>query len=357
MPKRIVISGYYGYGNTGDEAVLAGILATFRQLNLDAEVTVLSGDPSRTASEHPGVRALHRYRQLLSAVRGADLVISGGGSLLQDATSARSIYYYLFVLRLARMLGKPTMVYAQGIGPLIRPGARKWTAGILNRMKAITVRDSDSKALLESIGVRMPVTVTADPAFLVEPDQDEARNALDGHGLARQEFILASVRPWQDNSDWPERFGRGLREASEQLGVPIAVLPMQESEDLALSEEISAGTLIRGVSRVPTVKGLIGRASLVVGMRLHALIFAASEGVPFVPVAYDPKVASFAAMTGQPSLDVTTLDADALSAAIVSAWNERAERRAHLARCAEQMKRQALESGRIAADLLSGKRV
>ena len=122
MKKRIVISGYYGCGNIGDEAVLRGILAGLDELGVEAEITVLSSDPVRTESEHPGTRSIHRFNPLavVRSIRSADLVVSGGGSLLQDITSARSARYYLGILRLAQILGRRTMLCAQGIGPLVR---------------------------------------------------------------------------------------------------------------------------------------------------------------------------------------------------------------------------------------------
>lgn len=356
MPKRIVISGYYGFGNTGDEAVLAGILTSFRHLRLDVEITVLSGDPERTRAAHPGVLAVHRYRvpQLIRAIGAADLVISGGGSLLQDATSARSIFYYLFILRLARVLRRKTMIYAQGVGPLIRPSARRAVARALNRVDAITLRDDDSQALLGSIGVTRPTRVVADPAFLVEPEVRAADRLLESHGLGNGDFFTVSVRPWEGRGDWLREIGDGLRAALGRTGAGLAVLPMQEPEDLTVSSELGIGQVLRDIGGAGVVKGIIGRSSLVVGMRLHSLIFAASEEVPFVPVVYDPKVASFAAIARQQPVDLRTLSAPELCDHIAAAWERRAERAVRLAVVAAQMKRNALAPAQIAADLLFG---
>lgn len=364
MTKRIVISGYYGFGNTGDEAVLAGILATFQQLAIDAEVTVLSADPQYTCSQHSGVRSIHRYHvlDLIRAIRRCDLLISGGGSLLQDATSVRSLCYYLFVLRLARLFGRKAMIYAQGVGPLLRESSKRAVARELNAVRAITVRDEDSKALLESIGVRVPVRVVADPSLLMPPDLEAANGVLARHGLTDKEFIAVSVRPWADQARWLPEVREGLRRASEEIGTQLVIVPMQESEDLELCSDLDIGIVLREISGVRAVKGIIARSSLVVGMRLHSLIFAASEGVPFVPIVYDPKVSSFAATVlpeactkhreQEPcfvGIDVASLTAQQLADAVISVWNRRSELAQRLLEKLPSLRELALESGRLVA--------
>ena len=351
----IVISGYYGFGNTGDEAVLAGILATFRRLQIDAEFTVLSADPERTKREHPGVDAVHRMKpaQAIRAMGRADLVISGGGSLFQDVTSAISPYYYLSVLRLARLLRRKTMVYAQGVGPLIRPGASRAVARAMNRTDAITVRDADSKSLLESIGVTQPIHLSADPSFAVEPDLEAAGRLLEAHGIGGRELIGVSLRPWPKGAGWLDEAAEGIRQACERLGTTAALIPMQEPEDIDACGAVKGGIMLASGGRPRLVKGLVARCALVVGMRLHSLIFAASEGAPFVPIVYDPKVASFAAATGQgPGLEVESLSAGALRDAITGAWERRAEQAAVLAGKARELSELALESARLARDLI-----
>ena len=228
MPKRIVISGYYGFGNTGDEAVLAGMLATLRRLRIEAEVTVLSADPDRTVREHPGVRSVQRYRlaELVKVMRRADLVISGGGSLFQDVTSAISPHYYLFVLRLARLLRRRTMIYAQGVGPLVRDGVRRAVARAMNRTDLITVRDPDSKSLLEEIGVTKPIHLSADPSFVLEPDVREADRLLAERGLSRAALMGVSLRPWSGSGEWLAEAAEGVRLAAGRSGVKVICVPM-----------------------------------------------------------------------------------------------------------------------------------
>lgn len=364
MTKRVVISGYYGFGNTGDEAVLAGILTAFQQLAIDAEVTVLSANPQYTLSQHRGVKSINRYHiiNLMRAIRRCDLLISGGGSLLQDATSVRSLRYYLFVLRLARLFGRKSMIYAQGVGPLLRESSKRAVAKELNAVSAITVRDEDSKFLLESIGVSVPVRVVADPSFLVPPDLEAADELLAKHGLTGKEFIAVSVRPWDGHSRWLTEVRQGLRRAAEEIGTQLVAIPMQESEDLELCSDLDADVVMREIPGVRAVKGVIARSSLVIGMRLHSLIFAASEGVPFIPIVYDPKVSSFAAMAlpkacmehGGRELcfvggDVASLTAQKLAEAVIFVWNRRAELANELLAKTPSLRELALEPGKMVA--------
>ena len=354
--SRIVISGYYGFGNVGDEAVLAGMLTTFRRLRIEAEVTVLSADPERTMREHAGVESIHRYRlpQVIRAMRRADLVVSGGGSLFQDVTSAISPYYYLSVLRLARLLRRKTMIYAQGVGPLVREGTKRAVARAMHRAHLITVRDADSKSLLESIGVTKPVHLSADPSFLVEPDLAAADRLLAEHGLTSGELIGVSLRPWKEPDGWLAEAARGIRQAADRLSANLALIPMQRPEDDSSCEQVEGGVLIRHSGEPGLVKGLIARCGLVAGMRLHSLIFAASSAVPFVPIIYDPKVASFAAVAGQSrGVELQALTSTAIAEEVVNAWRNRPPAEA-LRRKAEEMTRLALQSGRLAKELIDG---
>jgi len=356
MSGNIILSGYYGFGNTGDEAVLAGILATFREIGLDARVTVLSADPARTKAEHPGVESIHRYRlgAVTGAIRSADLLISGGGSLFQDVTSARSVRYYLFVLQLAQFFKRKTMIYAQGVGPLNARSTRRAVAGVLNKTNLITVRDQESKVLLEQIGVRKPgIHVAADPALVLEPNLAEADRIITQAGLTGAEMIGVSLRPWPGAEVGLGEAAKGISAACDRLGVRAALIPMQETEDTAVCEAVTGGALLNGSGRPDVVKGLISRCGLVVGMRLHALILAAGEGVPFVALTYDPKVSSFASAAGVGrTLDAALVTSDQIYEAVLAAWSERACLASKMAQNAARLRELALESGRLATSLI-----
>lgn len=354
MPKQIVISGYYGFGNIGDEAVLTGILTTMKKIDVYADITVLSADPARTLKEHQGVKAVHRSRlgPVFRAIRGADLLISGGGSLLQDATSIRSSYYYLFIIKLARLLRRKTMIYAQGVGPLNNANIRKAVAHTLNRVNLITVRDENSKILLETIGVKRNIIVTADPSFVVEPDIDTADKIIKDAGLGNIPLAGIALRHWPGTEQWIEEACRYMRAACEELGIQPVLIPMQEPDDLGLGESLGAAVLSHGGS-VSAVKGLISRCEIVVGMRLHSLIFAASVGTPFVSIVYDPKVSSFAKMVNQTNYaEIGSKDPAALKQHIKQVWEKRSALRENIKQEAALLESRALLTGEFAGRLL-----
>lgn len=351
--KRIVISGYYGFGNTGDEAVLSGICATLKEIGVDAGITVLSADPARTVREHPGTEAVGRcgLAGIVRAIRSADLFISGGGSLFQDATSAHSPCYYLGILRLAQILRRKTMIYAQGVGPLQRPSIRGAVAKAFNRTDLITVRDEGSKTLLSEIGVTREIHTCADPSFLVEADLEAADAIIDKASLAGKSIIGVSLRPWPASREWIAEAASAIPGVCATLGATAAFIPMQESEDASIGE----GAVVLAHGGDPRVaKGLIARCELVVGMRLHSLIFAAGAGVPCVPIVYDPKVSSFAIEAGLGAgVDIGGTDAGALADALRQAWVQRQATAKKLADRALELRELALRSGKLAAQLLA----
>jgi polysaccharide pyruvyl transferase CsaB len=354
MSKRIVISGYYGFGNTGDEAVLAGMLAAFHEA-LDVSIMVLSADPERTVRDHADVQAVHRWRPLdvFRAIKSADVFISGGGSLIQDVTSAMSPRYYLALLRLAQMMRRKTMVYAQGVGPLEHESTRRAVVKAFSRADAITVRDEDSRSLLESIGVKRAAQVVADPAFLVGPDTSSADAVLAERGLARGSFIGVSLRSWPGHEEWRPALCKGIGQAAAELSVRAAVIPMQEPDDAA-GVDIDGAAVLSAQGDPGLAKGFISRCGLVVGMRLHSLIFAAGTATPFLPVVYDPKVASFARAAGvDASLDLESLSAERVKEAVVAAWENRQSTRDMLAARALDWREQALAPVRLLQGLLA----
>src|SRR3989442_10860550 len=153
---RIVVSGYYGFGNGGDEAVLEAIVGALRARIPQAQMVVLSAAPDQTKSLH-GVAGVSRTMGALPAMAGADLFISGGGTLIQDATSARSALYYLGLLGLATVLARATMVYAAGVGPLRGGWVRALAPRGLKRVTLLTVRGEGFRRLLPGFALGPPV--------------------------------------------------------------------------------------------------------------------------------------------------------------------------------------------------------
>ena len=186
-PVEAVISGYYGYDNLGDDAILYAISRQLSALEPPVRLTVLSQRPAETAACY-GLRAVSRFSPIavLRAIRKSDLLISGGGSLLQDRTSTRSVRYYLGVIRLAQLLRKPVFLYANGIGPLSREKNRRRVCKCIDSCSGVTLRDSDSLLELRTLGVtRQDILVTADPAFTLRRRPGASAPCGPGHPHGR----------------------------------------------------------------------------------------------------------------------------------------------------------------------------
>ncbi len=358
-PVRIAISGYYGCGNTGDEAVLAGIVESFEKRAgvVAAEFTVLSADPADTERRH-GVAAVDRMS--VGAVRGAlrssDLLISGGGSLLQDTTSVRSLLYYLWVVRMGLKAGVPVMFYAQGIGPLRRPISRFLTRLVANKVSHITVRDSGSANLLKRIGVtRPPIEVTADPAFALTACSAERIEEIRQSAGVRDggPAIGIALRPWHAAHDGPD--AQSLAEMADRIvdsrGGQIVFIPMQPPGDVDIAADVyglmrrqdAALIVVEPLSPRETL-GLIGSLDGLVAMRLHALIFAAASGVPLAALSYDPKVTHLMRGLGQEAygIGLATFTPRFAADCAVRSFQRTPEERAGLRSQAEDMARKAL---------------
>jgi polysaccharide pyruvyl transferase CsaB len=356
--SRIVISGYYGFHNLGDEAVLAATAAELRRRRPEAEIAALSASPAETARVH-GIDGVPRGdpREIIRSLRRCDLFLCGGGSLFQDATSWRSPWYYLSILALARRLARRTVVYAQGIERFHLAPVRAAVAVLLDRVDLITVRDAASQTLLREMGVRRPrVVLSADPSLLLTPEWSEAAKAEKarwGNGAA---YGLA-LRPWR-RGDAVRAAADAARILTARLGVRWILLPMHPPGDLAVAETLAArlgpaAVVVRAPLGPREMLALIGSLDLLVGMRLHALLFAAAQGVPIVPIAYDPKVEALAHDLGEPApVPASAVSAEDLARSMEAAVDDRQNRRARLLAAAEVLRQRAALSPQLAADLL-----
>ncbi len=314
---RAAVSGYYGFGNLGDDAILHAICGMFRQFPVPVRLTVLSNDPADTVRQY-GLTAVPRFSPLglFRTLKNSDILISGGGSLLQNKTSTRSLIYYLTVIRLAQLLHKPVVVYANGIGPLFGNRNRRLVRKAIEKCALVTLRDHQSVEELQNLGVtRKDLHVTGDPAFTLKPTRPP-RELLRELGISDDaEVIGISVRDLPDNGNFPEQFAKLCDRLALELGKTIVFLVMQESRDEAISRQIqSAMTAPSYLAKTPGDPGamlsLIRDMDAVVSMRLHTIIFAAQMQVPVVGCVYDPKVSAFLDMLEQPSCG-TPRDMDA----------------------------------------------
>ncbi len=336
--SKIVISGYYGFNNAGDEALLTAILASLRAIEPKADITVISGNPGNTIVKHQ-VKSLYRFAavRLLRAIGEADLVISGGGSLLQDVTSKRSLIYYLSIIAAAKWKGRKVMLFAQGIGPIRNRLMRLLTRLVVNKADAITVRDRDSAEELARMGVPVAkVEVTADPVLMLNPESKVMGKAILAEaGLDPYKPIIGvSVREWPENQRCLKQLATALGKLSEKYNAQIAILPLQVSMDLKDSQLLQSYlpkirnrvALLQGDYSTEEFLSIIGSFRLLIGMRLHALIFAAVMKVPLMAISYDPKVDSFLKVIGTEAVGtVETLDARNVEKAAEDLWGRKSQ--------------------------------
>ncbi len=315
MSYKILISGYYGFNNIGDESILLALTRSLRKRFGDSvELTVLSVNPENTAEKF-GVRAADRksFAAIWHEIGKCDLLISGGGSLLQDATSNRSILYYLMIIRLALLRGKKVFVYSQGIGPINAPRNRKRVARTLARVHGIVVRDTASKELLVTIGLPPDrIEVACDPVIGMSPvPLTEGERILREAGFRNPEkkpVIGFAIRERRAESPFIDELETAVRRLREENGAKVVLIPFFYAEDEAVIEELSRRvgetdvTCIRRKLLTEEMMSLIGNMDLLVGVRLHSLIYAAIMSVPMIGISYDPKINSFMNSVGLKAL-------------------------------------------------------
>ncbi|MBQ8263773.1 MAG: polysaccharide pyruvyl transferase CsaB [Oscillospiraceae bacterium] len=305
----VLICGAYGMHNAGDEAILEAILAEMRSIDSDMPLTVMTREPKATALLHH-VKALHTFNifGFAKAMRRSVLYINGGGSLIQDVTSTRSLRYYLFSLRAAKKRGCKVLMYGCGIGPVSRKSNRRASADFINRyVDVITLREEHSLRELREYGVDKPeIIVASDPALFIKPARErEIDRFMESQGLEKDgDYICFCLRNWQGYSEKAPIFGRAAAYAMEKYGLRPVFLSVNSRTDGPASRQAaaslgSAAAVIDGEISTAMTVGIISRMKAVVSMRLHALIFAASQSVPVAGISYDPKVRAFLDYIGQ----------------------------------------------------------
>ena len=330
-PKRdrdgVVICGAYGRGNAGDDAILEAILQEMRAIDPDMPITVLTKDPKATRLTYR-VRTAGRMDVLTwkKAMRHAGLYINGGGSLIQDVTSRRSLWFYLHNIQAAHKAGCKVQMYGCGIGPVLREQHRKLAASVLNAsVDVITLREPDSLKELQSMGVTKPeILLTADPALtLPAASEDKIDSVLLRAGIPPHgKYLCFALRNWKGFEDKAPLFAQAAKYAYETYGLTPVFAAVEKHLDPVAGRLAATGLdiphyFLDDAGSAGTIIGALSRMQAVVSMRLHALIFAAGQGIPLAGVVYDPKVSAFLRYIGQENfLDLDALTADALKAMI-----------------------------------------
>lgn len=307
--KEILISGYYGFKNSGDDALLQAIINDLKRYKKSPNIVVLSANPNET-EECYRVKSVSRVNifKIIKHMKNAELLISGGGTLIQDRTSTKSLWYYLMIISLAIKSGMKVMLYSNGIGPLRKEGNRNRARNVINKVDLITLRDKASYDVLREIGVdNKNVAITADPALDLDlADERRGMEILKKEGVPSSVKILGvSVRRWQSlDDDFEETVAKICDYTYEKYGCHTVLLPMQSSRDMPILQNVQKhmrhkSTLIKKRYSVADMLSIIKCFNLCIGMRLHTLIYSAINSVPLIGLVYDPKISSFMEHTHQ----------------------------------------------------------
>lgn len=313
QPKKkksgVLICGAYGKGNAGDDAILKAILAQLKAIDRDMPIYVMSHDPAQTRlCYHVGSVHVFDPFAFWPLMQKAKLFVSGGGSLIQNETSTRSLNYYLTTIRMAHAAGCRVMMYGCGIGPVSGEANRRHTARILNRcVDRITLREDLSRRELADMGVTKPkITVTADPALLLQP---ASGGAVDSYFLSNDldpdgKYAMFVLRPWKNLSQHLQAIVDTADYVNKTYGLTPVFVALEPTRDLEINRTAASMLTCRTVV-LPAPRdeqltiGMMQKMRVIVSMRLHALIFASSVGAPLAAISYDPKVTGFMAYLGQ----------------------------------------------------------
>lgn len=355
VSKKIIMSGYFGFSNSGDDAILKSIIESFKSLDPNLNIKVLSKDPDLTEREY-GVAAVDRFKyfDVRKSLKAADMLISGGGSLLQDKTSSRSIWYYLLIMKLAKRYNKKVFVYSNGVGPINKRFNRNFTRRVLNKVDYITLRDKDSYDFIESIGVNNPnIKVLSDPVFNLKESSDESvRKKFD----INEDTVLVSIRSWMDDEKLIAELSKFLNYLIDE-GKNIVFMPMQTPRDTDISERIAANLksskIIDEKYPVEILMSLMKNADFIVAMRLHAMIYAIHQNVPFIGLSYDPKTETLLKDFDESiNIDVDAINYDDLIKAYKYIKDNREAFISNLSAINEENKKKAIEASKLALELL-----
>lgn len=306
--SEAIIFGYFGYGNLGDETNLRELIATLRRKFPKMKLTVMSATPEETSARFQ-VSTIYRFDvfKIGSAFRRADFLIGGGGSLFQDRTSFRSLLYYVSLLFMAKWSGLKILLYGQGFGPIRSCWGKDLARRALSACRVITVRDR--LALIALINLEAQpgeVYLTAEPLLALSAQPAEAvirywqsKNANEGE--RRLGIILK--RDLRCPVDWEIILAELKRRYQLELFL-IMLDAVDRDYQIELAVKLNANFLAV-TDDWEQCQRILGGLELVLSARLHGLVAAATQAVPCLGLAADPKIDGFCLQWGIPFLSLT----------------------------------------------------
>ena len=362
--RRVMVSGYYGFNNLGDDSLLQSIITTLREISPNSKITVLSQHPRKTRAQY-NVHTINRknpFAIIYNMLKG-DLLINGGGSLLQDITSTKSILYYISIMYLGKLCGMKNIIYANGIGPIKNKKNRKRAQKVLEAMDIITLRDKDSLKEIKALNVsNKNVFVSADPAFTLDPcSEDQVTEFIRRENLnAHTQYVLLSVREYRGCSpDFADSIASLVDYIEKTHNLPTIILPMQP-RDNTISQRVkrlskSNATVLSTNYTANEILGLLSyKVPLVIGMRLHTLIYSTVAMKPMIALSYDPKIDALMYLTNQEDHchSISDLNLETLKTSVDHALTNRDEIATVLYKVSREMRNRTLTDRNIVTSLL-----
>lgn len=355
---QILMAGHFGAGNVGDDAIMLGFLEGLGQSGVEA--TVMSGTPEETFRSY-GVRGIPRKDKgaFASELENIDALVFAGGSIFQDVTSVKSAIFYASLVKKAKQAGKKVYLVGQGVGPLTSFFGKRAAIGAFNAADAVVVRDPISAQTLKDLGVRRPVSVGADLAFLLQPPPPSS-GGDSSFAVADMKSVGVAPRMWGKNSkEVVACFGEFCRLMFQARYVPV-LIPMDRHQDTPMIQAIcdaQGGKIpdLRKITSPTQLQARLSRMEAIVSMRLHGGILAATVGVPSLMVSYDPKVTAFAkSIDGPQALPIEGLSAQRLFENFQSFIKDRDRYAQIIDRKRSELTRQAMVNVQVVVEGLKG---
>ncbi len=296
--KEVMVLGYYGFGNWGDEATLSAIIDMINRVSSETKINVLSYNGNETYKAY-GVNGISRnsYLKILSAIKRCDIVICGGGTILQDVTSNRSLYYYLLVIWLAKKYNKKISFFSNGFGPIIKN--KTITSIVCNKANDIIVRDEKSKNMMLEMGINKKIYVSTDIVFNFEKTPN----------IKKQKKIAVSLRPWKYSKHFINQIAVAVNRLIDK-GYYIDFISLHKNTDERVLKQVidkvsqKNRICLYKSNSYRQVMDRIGQSRIMIAMRLHANIFALINDIPIITINYDPKIEALATDFNQPIISI-----------------------------------------------------
>ncbi|MBE5821735.1 MAG: polysaccharide pyruvyl transferase CsaB [Clostridiales bacterium] len=334
--KKVVISGYYGFDNVGDDAMVETFSTILKNKELD--VTVLSKNPDKTKKQF-NINAIDRSNpfKIMSEIKKSDILISGGGTLLQDITTVASIWYYLFIILLGIFLKKETYILFQGMGPINNKFNIWLTRKILSKVNYIVLRDNKSLEEMKRLEFDISRTIVAtDLIFGLKVPEEKENTQLIKKYIQNysneKTYIGVSLRPWKNIRN-EVNFARVLDKIANEHNAEIVFIPFHKSQDYAFTVKViekmeTKNHLIYGEFLPSQVAGLMSLMSLNIGVRLHSLVFSTIANVPTIGISYDPKIDGFLQDIGMKAVsDYSKLNEEAILKEVGKIFNDKYDKK------------------------------